>query len=178
MSAARYGRLGTQRMRVSDTEPSAAMEHDGQVGVERGRGRERGTDDEIDELLRRTRSVAVVGVSSDSHKPSRRVAAYLLGATGWSVHLVNPRLDTALGRPVHASLSDLTEPPDIVDVFRRAEHLGDVTDQAIAIGAGAVWFQLGLVDDDAAARALDAGLDVVQDHCLRIEHSRWHEARP
>jgi predicted CoA-binding protein len=79
-----------------------------------------------------------------------------------------------LGREVHASLTDLPSAPDIVDVFRRAEHLQAVTRQAIEIGAGAVWFQLGLVDDLAAASAVDAGLDVVQDHCLRVEHSRWH----
>jgi uncharacterized protein len=146
-----------------------AIDHDGQVG---DRGRERRTDDEIDELLRRTRSVAVVGVSSDSQRPSRRVAAYLIGATDWTVHLVNPHVDTVIGRPVHASLADLPEPPDIVDVFRRTEHLRTVTEQAIAAGAGAVWFQLGLVDDEAAATAIEAGLDVVQDRCLRVEHFR------
>jgi predicted CoA-binding protein len=137
------------------------------------RGRERGTDDEIDELLAQTRSVAVVGVSSDSHRPSRRVAAYLIGATGWTVYLVNPNVDEALGRSVYPSLRDLPEPPDIVDTFRRADQLRAVTDDAIAIGAGAIWFQLDLVDDAAAAAAVAAGLDVVQDRCLRVEHFRW-----
>jgi predicted CoA-binding protein len=131
------------------------------------------TPEEIDRLLERTRSVAVVGVSPDSARPSHRVAAYLMGATGWTVYFVNPNVDRVLGRQVYPSLSDLSEAPDIVDVFRRTEHLRAVTDQAIEVGAGAVWFQLGLVDDDAAAAAVAAGLDVVQDHCLRVEHSRW-----
>jgi predicted CoA-binding protein len=135
------------------------------------------TDDEIDGLLNRTRSVAVVGVSSDSKRPSRRVTAYLIGATDWTVFLVNPNIDEALGRRVYPSLADLPEPPDLVDAFRRVEHLPAVVDDAIAAGAGAVWFQLGLVDDAAAAKATEAGLDVVQDHCLRVELYRWQHAK-
>ena len=142
------------------------------------RGRILRTDDEIDELLERTRSVAVVGVSSDSKRPSRRVTAYLIGATDWTVMLVNPNIDEALGRRVYPSLADLPEPPDLVDAFRRVEHLPAVVDDAIAAGAGAVWFQLGLVDDAAAAKATEAGLDVVQDHCLRVELYRWQHAKP
>jgi predicted CoA-binding protein len=140
------------------------------------RGRLLRSDEEIDALLSRTRSVAVVGVSSDSKRPSRRVAAYMIGATEWTVYLVNPNIDSALGRRVYASLADLPEPPDIVDTFRRTEHLAGVVDAAIAAGAGAVWFQLGLVDDAAAAKANEAGLDVVQDHCLRVELYRWQHA--
>jgi predicted CoA-binding protein len=135
------------------------------------------TDDEIDGLLNRTRSVAVVGVSSDSKRPSRRVTAYLIGATDWTVFLVNPNIDEALGRRVYPSLADLPEPPDLVDAFRRVEHLPAVVDDAIAAGAGALWFHLGLVDDAAAAKATDAGLDVVQDHCLRVELYRWQHAK-
>ncbi|HEX6659613.1 MAG TPA: CoA-binding protein [Ilumatobacter sp.] len=142
------------------------------------RGRILRTDDEIDELLERTRSVAVVGVSSDSKRPSRRVTAYLIGATDWTVLLVNPNIDEALGRRVYPSLADLPEPPDLVDAFRRVEHLPAAVDDAIAAGAGAVWFQLGLVDDAAAAKATEAGLDVVQDHCLRVELYRWQHAKP
>jgi predicted CoA-binding protein len=77
---------------------------------------------------------------------------------------------------VYPSLADLPEPPDLVDTFRRAEHLPGVVDDAIAVGAGAVWFQLGLVDEVAAATATEAGLDVVQDHCLRVELYRWQHA--
>jgi predicted CoA-binding protein len=131
------------------------------------------TPEEIDRLLERTRSVAVVGISPDSARPSHRVAAYLMGATEWTLYFVNPHVDRVLGRQAYPALTDLPSAPDIVDVFRRAEHLQAVTRQAIEVGAGAVWFQLGLVDDTAAASAVDAGLDVVQDHCLRVEHSRW-----
>ncbi len=159
-------------MRVSDTEPRVAIDHDGPVGVERERGRERATDDEIDDLLRRTRSVAVVGVSSDSQRPSRRVAAYLIGATGWTVYLVNPNVDRVLGRQVYASLAELPEPPGIVDVFRRTEHLSAVTEQAIAAGAGAVWFQLGVLDVAAFERTRAAGVPMVMDTCPAIEWRR------
>jgi predicted CoA-binding protein len=138
------------------------------------------TSDEIDHLLARTRSVAVVGVSPDPARPSHRVAAYLTDTTRWTVYFVNPYVDRVLGRDVYASLGDLPAAPDLVDVFRRAEHLQAVTRQAIEVGARGVWFQLGLVDDVAAASAVDAGLDVVQDHCLRVEHSRWqaYDSRP
>ena len=147
------------------------------ISVTGERGRLLRGDDEIDQLLARTRSVAVVGVSGDSKRPSRRVAAYLIGSTDWSVYLVNPNIETALGRPVYPALADLPESPDIVDVFRRAEHLPQVVDAAIAAGAGAVWFQLGLVDDDAATKANEAGVDVVQDHCLRVEVYRWQHTQ-
>jgi predicted CoA-binding protein len=159
-------------VRVSDISLCASM----MIDVTGKRGRLLRGDDEIDELLARTRSVAVVGVSGDSKRPSRRVTAYLIGTTEWSVYLVNPNIETAMGRKVYPSLADLPEPPDIVDVFRRTEHLPDVVDAAIAVGAGAVWFQLGLVDDDAAAKAIEAGLDVVQDHCMRVEVYRWQHA--
>ena len=156
--------------------PLVRREHDDPVNRNRGRLLE--TDDEIDGLFSGTRSVAVLGVSGDSKRPSRRVAAYLIGATDWTVYLVNPNIDEALGRHVYPSLADLPEPPDMVDTFRRVEHLPGVVDDAIAAGARAVWFQLGLVDDDAAAKATAAGLDVVQNHCLRVELYRWQHAQP
>jgi predicted CoA-binding protein len=140
-------------------------------------GHELQTADEIDALLARTRSVAVVGVSSNAGRPSREIAEYLLARSGWTVYLVNPNLDSVLGETVYPTLADLPTAPDIVDVFRRREYLGEVTDQSIAAGAGAVWFQIGLVDDDAARRAVSAGLEVVQDHCLGVEHRRWRAGR-
>ena len=97
-------------------------EHDDRDGRANA-GRLLRSDDEIDGLLARTRSVAVVGVSGDAKRPSRRVAAYLIGATDWTVYLVNPNIDAALGRHVYPSLADLPEPPDLVDTFRRVEHL-------------------------------------------------------
>ena len=128
--------------------------------------------DPID-VIRRTRTVAIVGVSGDPNRPSHDVAAYLAGHTDWSVWYVNPNEDEILGRPVYASLRELPGAPDLVDVFRRRDELPPVVDDAIAAGAGAVWFQLGLRHPQAAAAAADAGLGVVQDRCLKTEHARY-----
>lgn len=123
-------------------------------------------------LLARTRSVAVVGVSPDPARASHGVAAYLIAHTSYDVHLVNPAATRILGRPVHPSLADLPVVPDLVDVFRRAEHLPGVLAETLAVGAGALWLQLGLVDEDVARRAREHGLDVVMDRCLKVEHAR------
>ena len=124
-------------------------------------------------LLQRSTSIAIVGMSSNTSRASHFVATYLTGSTDFDVYFVNPRETEILGRTVYSSLSDLPVAPDIVDVFRRAEDLPRVTDEAIAAGAQSVWFQLGLVHDDAAATAVGAGLDVVQNRCLKIEHARF-----
>lgn len=125
------------------------------------------------DLMRRTRSVAIVGMSANSARASYFVATYLLGKTDWEVYFVNPRGTEVLGRPMYPSLADLPVVPDMVDVFRRLDDLPGVVDESIAVGASSVWFQLGLVDHDAAAVASGAGLDVVQDKCLKIEHARF-----
>jgi predicted CoA-binding protein len=124
-------------------------------------------------LLRRSRHVAIVGMSDNPARASHFVATYLLGATDFEVSFVNPRITEALGKAVYPSLADLPSVPDIVDVFRRREDLGTVTDEALGVGARAVWFQLGLRDDEAAEKAAVAGLDAVQDRCLKIEHARF-----
>ena len=128
--------------------------------------------DELRSLLRRTRSVAVVGVSDNPRRPSNTVTRYLVDHTDWTLWFVNPTVDELFGRTVYPSLAELPEVPDMVDVFRRTEHLAGVVDESIAIGARSVWFQLGLADDVAAERAVNAGLDVVQDRCLEIEFAR------
>lgn len=124
-------------------------------------------------LLQRVRTVAMVGASSNPSRASNFVATYLRGKTSWTVYYVNPRETEIFGQPVYPSLADLPEVPDLVDVFRRAEDLPSVVDEAIAVGAPAVWFQLGLVNDEAAEKAAAAGLDVVQNRCLKIEHARF-----
>jgi predicted CoA-binding protein len=124
-------------------------------------------------LMKRARSVAIVGMSANPARASHFVATYLMGKTDWTVRFVNPTLDEAFGRPVYSSLAALPEVPDLVDVFRRRSELPAIVDEAIEVGAGAVWFQLGLTDDDAAATAAGAGLDVVQNRCLKIEHARF-----
>lgn len=124
------------------------------------------------ELMRDSRSIAVVGVSSDPERDSHDVARYLIEA-GYDVYLVNPTVDEeVLGRRVYGSVQELPQPVDIVDVFRRSEHVPPVVDDAIAAGAKAVWMQLDIVNDEAAERARAAGLEVVMDRCTKIEHRR------
>jgi uncharacterized protein len=125
------------------------------------------------DLMHRTRSVAIVGMSANPARASNFVATYLIGTTDWELFYVNPTIDEVLGRPCYPSLADLPATPDLVDVFRRTDELPGVVDDAIAAGIGAVWFQLGLVHDAAATTAVEAGLDVVQNRCLKIEHARF-----
>ena len=125
------------------------------------------------DLMRQARTVAILGMSTNPARASHFVATYLLGRTEWTVRFVNPKGGRVLGQPIHRSLDELPEPPDIVDVFRRADDLPSVVETAIGAGAGSVWFQLGLRHDEAAATAAGAGLDVVQDRCLKIEHARF-----
>ena len=117
-------------------------------------------------------SVALVGVSANPLRSSNFVATYLV-RTQLRMYPVNPNYDEVLGLRCYPSLSDLPEPPDIVDCFRRPADLPGVVDEAIAVGAKVVWFQLGLRNDEAAQTAVDAGLEVVQDRCLKIEHARF-----
>jgi uncharacterized protein len=123
-------------------------------------------------LLEAVSDVAIVGVSDDRRRPSHQIAEYALTATRWRVWLVNPNHTEVLGQRVYPSLAALPVVPDLVDVFRRAEHLAEVAEEAIAVAAKALWFQLGLVDHAAARRAAESGLDVVQDRCLMVDHAR------
>jgi predicted CoA-binding protein len=124
-------------------------------------------------IMQRAESIALVGVSANPLRASNFVATYLV-KTHYRVYPVNPMYEEVLGLRCYPSLEALPEVPGIVDVFRRTEELPAVVDDAIAVGAGAVWFQLGLRHDEAAARARSAGLEVVQDRCLKIEHARFH----
>lgn len=123
-------------------------------------------------LIAEAESVALVGVSGNELRSSNFVASYLL-RTHLRIYPVNPMYEEVLGLRCYPTLADLPEAPDIVDVFRRESELPGVVDDAIAIGATTVWFQLGLRHDDAARTAMDAGLSVVQDRCLKIEHARF-----
>jgi uncharacterized protein len=132
------------------------------------------SDDVIRRMLTDTRTWAVVGWSPRPDRPSHRVARFLHDH-GKRVLPVNPTCVGAasgLDAPVVASLADISEPVDVVDVFRRSTHAGAVADEAVVVGAGAVWMQLGVIDDHAAARARAAGLDVVMDRCPAIEWPR------
>jgi predicted CoA-binding protein len=125
-------------------------------------------------LLRRSRTVAMVGASANPARASYFVATYLLSSSDFEVWFVNPAATEILGRPVYASLADLPAAPDIVDVFRKPADLPQVLDEAVAVGAKTLWLQLGLWDDAVATRGTAAGLDVVMDRCLKIEHARFH----
>ncbi|WP_435745613.1 CoA-binding protein [Microbacterium sp. PMB16] len=125
-------------------------------------------------LLRRTKSVAIVGASNNPARASFFVTTYLLSSTAYDVYLVNPRETQILGQPVYASLADLPVVPDIVDVFRRHDDLPGVAQEAIDVGAKALWLQLGSWNEEAAALAEAAGLSVVMDRCIKIEHARFH----
>ncbi len=124
------------------------------------------------QVIRNHASVALVGVSADPIRSSNFVAAYLI-RTPFRTYMVNPAYDEVLGRKAYPSLFDLPEVPDIVDIFRRADAIPEVVHQAIEVGARVIWMQLGLRHDEAARQARKAGLLVVQDRCLKIEHARF-----
>lgn len=123
----------------------------------------------IERLVRESRTVAVVGLSARPDRPSHGVARYLVDS-GLTVFPVNPALRTWEGLPAYASLAEVPQHIDIVDVFRQPEFVGEVARDAVAVGAGALWLQLGVVNEPAARLAADAGLDVVVDRCLAVEH--------
>ncbi len=125
----------------------------------------------IKRILDECRTIAVVGLSSKSTRPSHGVAAYMQRA-GYRVTPVNPNENEVLGEKSYASLAEVPGRIDLVDVFRRSEEAGAAVDEAIAIGARAVWLQEGVIDHAAAQRAVDAGLLVVMDHCWLKEHAR------
>ena len=129
----------------------------------------------IKKILTGSRTVAIVGLSARPEQPSYEVAQYLL-AHGYDVIPINPAASEILGRKSYASLRDLPAPPDVVDVFRRAEFVPEIVEDAIAAGAGAVWMQLGIRHPEAARRAREAGLMVVMDHCMKREHERITKA--
>jgi hypothetical protein len=126
-------------------------------------------------ILRGARSVAVVGASSNPARASNFVLTYLLSTSAdYDVWPVTPNEDEVLGARTYPSLEALPGPPDVVDVFRREDQLPDVAAEAVAAGAGALWLQLGLHSDDAVRVAHEAGLQVVSNRCLKIEHARFH----
>ena len=125
-------------------------------------------------LLRRTTTVAMVGASNNPARASYFVGTYLLSTSPYEVYFVNPSADEILGQKAYASLADLPVVPDVVDVFRKPADLPQVLDEAIAVGAKALWLQLGLWDEDVARRGEAAGLEVVMDRCMKIEHARFH----
>jgi uncharacterized protein len=127
--------------------------------------------DLVARLLRDSRSIAVVGLSTDPGRPSYAVAAYLQRA-GYRIIPVNPKAKVILGEICYPDVASIPHPVDLVDVFRRPEDLTAVARDAIEGGARAIWFQLGLIHPEAEDLARTAGLAVVSDRCLKIEHAR------
>jgi predicted CoA-binding protein len=130
------------------------------------------SDNEIAELLSKTKRVAVVGISDKEDRPSNGVSRWLMAHSHLDLYFVNPALTTVLGKPCYPSLEDIPVAIDMVDIFRKVSDIPAVVDEAIEIGAQSIWIQLGLVDDASAARAVDAGLDVVMDLCIKIEYEK------
>jgi uncharacterized protein len=126
------------------------------------------------QILNRTRTIAMVGASSNPARASHFVATYLLSSsTDFIVWFVNPREKSILGHPVYPTLADLPDAPDLVDAFRRETELPGVAADAVKVGARTFWAQLGLWSDEAAALAHEAGLSVVMNRCVKIEHARF-----
>ena len=122
-------------------------------------------------ILVENKRVAIVGLSDDWSRPSNFVGKYLL-EHGFEVIPVNPKYDEILGQKCYADLKDIPTPVDMVDLFQRADRVMPFVEDAIKIGAKVVWMQLGIVNEEAAQKARDAGLEVVMDRCVKIEYAR------
>lgn len=125
-------------------------------------------------ILRRARSVAIVGASPNPARSSYFVGTYLQQSSDFRVYFVNPNATEILGQPAYRDLASLPEVPDIVDVFRKASDIPSVMDDAIAVGAPTVWVQLGIWNEEAARYGESKGLTVVMDRCIKVEHARFH----
>ena len=134
-------------------------------------------DDQIRQLLKTARTIGVVGISEKSWRPSHDVASYM-PSVGYTIVPINPQFKTVLGLSVYPDLLTAARerPIEIVNVFRRAEFVPDIVEQAIAIHAQAVWLQVGVIHHEAARRAHDAGLIVVMDRCIKVEYQRWRDS--
>ncbi len=127
-------------------------------------------------LLRNAKSVAIVGMSDKPARSSYFVGTYLVQSSDYRVYFVNPNLagTEILGQPVYATLADLPEVPDIVDVFRKGSDIPSVIDEVVAVGSPTIWVQLGIWNEEAAYYGEEQGLNVVMDRCIKIEHARFN----
>jgi uncharacterized protein len=127
---------------------------------------------DIDRILRDTRTVAIVGASASRARAAYSVWSYLKSASDFALYLVNPTISDVDGTPTYPDLAALPVVPDLVDVFRRHEYLPSVLDDSISVGAKTLWLQSGLWDQRIAREGRAAGLQVVMDRCLKVEHAR------
>lgn len=130
---------------------------------------------ELSRILHDTRTIAVLGASADPARPSNEVYRYLVSTGAYEVYPVNPTISEIDGAPTYPSLAELPVAPDLVDVFRRIEQLPAVLAEVLALPVRpkTLWLQLGLVDDDVAREAEAAGITVVMDRCLKVDHQRY-----
>jgi len=129
------------------------------------------TNDVIRELLLTTKTIAIVGVSGNTDRASNHVARYLQGKTNYELFFVNPAADEILGQRVYKSLSEIEKEIDLVDVFRKPEDCLAILEEAIAIKAKSIWLQLGISVPEVAAQGEVAGLKVVMDRCIKVDHA-------
>lgn len=129
--------------------------------------------DTMREILAKAQTIALVGHSDKNYRTSYQIADYLR-RQGYTVIPVNPTVESIDGNKSYASLHDIEGHVDIVNVFRRSEYLADIVDDAIAIGAGTIWTQLDVIDYQARDKALQAGVHVAMDLCIKVEHARLH----
>jgi uncharacterized protein len=130
---------------------------------------------DLKRILGETKTIAVVGLSANPARESHMVAAYLK-ARGYRIIPVNPVENEILGEKSYPNLESIPESVDVVDVFRRPEHVPEIANQAVKIGAKVLWMQVGVTNEDAARTAREGGLEVVQDRCMMAEHSRLMSA--
>jgi len=130
---------------------------------------------QIAEILRGCRTIAVVGLSAKRYRPSYGVAEYMQRA-GYRIIPVNPLETEVLGEKCYPDVESVPEPIDIVDIFRRSEHVPEIVEAAIRKGAKVVWMQEGVIHEEAARRAQEAGLEVVMDRCILKDHRRLRQA--
>ena len=131
---------------------------------------------QIAEILRVGRTIAVVGLSAKRYRPSYGVAEYMQRA-GYRIIPVNPHETEVLGEKCYPDVESVPEPIDIVDIFRRSEYVPEIVEAAIRKGAKVVWMQEGVIHEEAARRAQEAGLEVVMDRCILKDHRRLRQAR-
>ncbi len=127
------------------------------------------TDQELKDLLTRSKTIAVIGASPKPWRDSGSIAE-MLNRKGYKVYPVNPKYQEILGMKCYPNLKSIPEKIDIVDIFRNPDNVEPVIDEAIAVGAKSVWMQLGVINQTAAKKAEEAGLDVVMDRCISVEH--------
>ncbi len=129
------------------------------------------TNAEVKALLEKSKNVAIVGISNKEDRASYQVAKWLQQNAHFNLFFVNPVIEEVLGQKCFASLADIPEPIDIVDVFRKAEDCPSVLEKAIAVGAKSIWLQLGISSDEVAIAGSAAGLEVVMDRCIKIDYA-------